>query len=63
MLLSVATLTACQTTTAISEKPTINTLAACDVLRPIYWSKKDTLKTIAQIKELNAIGKKACGWK
>lgn len=50
----------CQTT-ASSEKTTIDTLAFCDVARPIWWSKKDTLKTIEQIKVHNAIGK-ACGW-
>jgi hypothetical protein len=54
------TLAACQTT-GFSEKTTIDTLAFCDVARPIWWSKKDTLKTIEQIKVHNAIGK-ACGW-
>jgi hypothetical protein len=55
------TLTACQTTTDSNAK-TINTLAFCDVAQPIYWSRKDTLKTIEQVKIHNAIGK-ACGWK
>ena len=55
-------LAACQSTTGSSEKTTIDTLAFCDVARPIWWSRKDTLKTIEQIKVHNAIGK-ACGWK
>jgi hypothetical protein len=28
----------------------------------VYWSKTDTGKTIAQIKEHNAAGKALCGW-
>jgi hypothetical protein len=62
MLLSVVTLAACQTT-ASGEKTTINTLAFCDAAKAVLWSKKDTLKTIVQVKEHNAIGAKACGWK
>jgi len=38
-----------------------NSLAFCDAARPIYWSRKDTLKTIEQIKEHNAVGR-LCGW-
>jgi hypothetical protein len=35
---------------------------ACAAFAPVYWSKKDTDKTIAQIKEYNAAGKALCGW-
>lgn len=35
----------------------------CKAAAPIYWSDKDTDKTIAQVKELNAVGKKLCNWK
>jgi hypothetical protein len=36
---------------------------ACQSFEPIYWSKKDTPKTVAQIKEYNAVGEKICpGW-
>lgn len=41
---------------------TANTAAFCDIARPIYWSRKDTLATIQQIKTHNAVGK-MCGWK
>jgi hypothetical protein len=40
---------------------TIDTAAFCDLAAPIYWSKKDTLKTIEQVKLHNAVGKR-CGW-
>jgi len=52
-------LASCQTT-SLSD-PMTNSLAFCDAARPIYWSRKDTLKTIEQIKEHNAVGK-LCGW-
>ena len=41
--------------------PTTNALAFCDAARPIYWSTRDTPKTVAQIKQHNAVGK-ICGW-
>jgi hypothetical protein len=34
----------------------------CGVSKPIYWSDKDTAKTVAQIKEFNAVGRALCGW-
>ena len=58
-VLSVA-MASCQTMGS-GEKTTINVAAFCDVARPIWWSTKDTKKTIAQVKEHNAVGK-ACGW-
>ncbi len=51
-----AVLAGCQSTAKY--KPSI---AECQMFRPIYWSKKDTLKTVEQIKEHNAVGK-ICGW-
>jgi hypothetical protein len=39
-------------------KPSIS---ECQMFQPIYWSKKDTLKTVQQIKAHNAVGK-ICGW-
>lgn len=33
----------------------------CDIARPIWWSRKDTLETIKQVKVHNAVGK-MCGW-
>lgn len=50
----------CQTT-ASSER-TIDTAAFCDVARPIWWSKKDTVKTIEQVKAHNKVGQ-MCGWR
>ena len=40
---------------------TADTAAFCDMARPIYWSRKDTLATIQQVKLHNAVGK-ICGW-
>jgi hypothetical protein len=40
---------------------TTDTLAFCDAAKPIYWSAKDTPKTIEQVKIHNATGK-ICGW-
>lgn len=34
----------------------------CRVAEPITWSAKDTDRTIAQVKEHNAVGKSLCGW-
>lgn len=34
----------------------------CTVAAPIYWSTKDTDKTIAGVKEHNAVGKTLCKW-
>ena len=56
--LSAILLASCQTTSLPAQT---DTLAFCDAARPIYWSKKDTPKTVAQIKEHNAVGK-ICGW-
>ena len=50
-IISLVTLTACAKTT-VSSVPTDR--VAVQAFRPIYWSKKDTDKTIAQIKEHNA---------
>ena len=35
------------------------TSVAC-VFEPIYWSKRDTVETVRQIKEHNAVGKATC---
>jgi hypothetical protein len=36
----------------------------CEAARPIYYSRHDTLPTIAQIKEHNGVGQALnCGWK
>lgn len=55
---------ACNTMTGsadLKRMATTNTLAFCDAARPIYWSRKDTLETITQVKTHNAVGK-LCGW-
>ena len=58
-ILSLVTLTGCATPT-ISAAPTDKVF--CGAAQPIYWSKNDTDKTIAQVKEHNAAGKALCGW-
>ena len=35
----------------------------CALAEPILYSKADTELTKKQVRELNAIGKKLCGWK
>lgn len=59
-LLSAILLASCQTTGSAA-LTTTDRAAFCDVARPILWSARDTPKTIAQVKEHNAIGK-ICGW-
>lgn len=34
----------------------------CSLAEPIFYSKADTELTKKQVRELNAIGKKLCGW-
>jgi type IV pilus biogenesis protein CpaD/CtpE len=57
-ILSLVTLTSCATRTSLAV-PTDK--VAVQAFRPIYWSKKDTDKTIAQIKEHNAAYKAVSG--
>jgi hypothetical protein len=45
----------------IMRMATADTAAFCDIARPIYWSRKDTLETVKQVKAHNAVGK-ICGW-
>ena len=49
-------------TTMDSSAPISPVLTFCDGARPIYWSPKDTDKTIWAIKAHNNVGKQACGW-
>lgn len=48
--------------TDLLRQATADTAAFCDMARPIYWSRKDTLATIQQVKLHNAVGK-ICGWR
>lgn len=53
------TLTGCATTTGFG----VTTKAPfCSVAKPIFWSIGDTDKTIAQVKEHNAVGRELCHW-
>jgi len=55
-----STLTACQSTT-LSEGTDRATF--CQAAKAIYYSKHDTVPTIAQIREHNAVGVALkCGW-
>lgn len=57
------TLTGCVTTTGSAGRTSTSGKASfCAVAEPIYWSAKDTEKTIAQVKEHNAVGKQLCKW-
>lgn len=49
------------TTTDLSA-PTSSVLTFCDGAKPIFWSSKDTDKTIWAVKAHNRIGSEACGW-
>lgn len=57
-------LTGCVTTTGSNApiKAASGEAPFCKVAEPIYWSDKDSDKTIAQVKEHNAVGKKICNW-
>lgn len=58
--ITLAILTAsCATTTASSVQ---TDKVACQSFQPITWSAKDTVLTVAQVKEHNAAGKALCGW-
>ena len=60
MLISLSTLTACQSTT-LSEGT--DSVSFCNAAKAIYYSKHDTAPTIAQIREHNAVGVALkCGW-
>ena len=50
----------CATTSSSAPTKQAATKAACQSFEPIYWSAKDTPKTVAQIKEHNAVGEKIC---
>lgn len=58
-------LAACATTTGlnVSDAPAIadnKPLVACAVFQPIYWSEIDTVETIIQAKEHNAVWSRLC---
>lgn len=55
-----AILTASCATTTVSNVQTDK--VACQSFQPITWSAKDTVLTVAQVKEHNAAGKALCGW-
>lgn len=56
-ILLTGTLAACTPLTLFSgKKIRPATISFCDAGEPIYWSPKDTAKTVAQIKEHNAVG-------
>ena len=59
-ILSLVTLTSCATMIP-SAVPTDKVY--CNAALPIYWSKSDTDKTIAQVKEHNAAWKALCAAK
>ena len=62
ILCAALALTGCNVSESeIKRMATANTAAFCDLARPIYWAKKDTLATIQQVKLHNATGK-ICGW-
>jgi len=57
--MSLSTLMGCQTTTRSFETDT----GFCQISRAIYYSRRDTAPTIAQIREHNAVGVALkCGW-
>jgi len=56
VVVTTALLAGCQSTAKY--KPSA---AECNMFAPIYWSRKDTLSTIQQVKTHNAVGK-ICGW-
>ena len=45
-----------------TNRVTADALTFCEGAKPIYWSNKDTVKTVAQIKPQNKLGVEICGW-
>lgn len=60
MMLAGLLLTGCETTTDSGATDALR--VACMSFVPIRWSKLDTDKTLEQVREHNAAGKKLCGW-
>jgi hypothetical protein len=62
-LIALAALTQCQTmdssATTDGARQSFRP-AACAAFAPVYWSAKDTAKTIAQVKEHNAAWQALC---
>ena len=52
-------LAACQTMIPSS----VTRASFCDLAEPVRYSRLDTELTKKQVRELNAIGVKLCGWK
>lgn len=54
VLLPIILINGCKTTaTAVTD-------VDCDAFQPVQWSKKDTLKTVEQVKEHNAVWRSLC---
>ena len=49
-------------TTTDLDAPNSSVLTFCEGAKPIYWSVKDSDKTIWAAKAHNAVGRQACGW-
>ena len=47
-------ISACKTTGSVV------TNVDCEIFQPVKWSKKDTLRTVEQIKEHNAVWRSIC---
>jgi len=57
LTLALMSLASCQTTASVATDKSV----ACQVFKPIYWSKDDTVDTAKQITEHNAVWLKLCG--
>ncbi len=55
MLIGLTQIAACKMTASVV------TEADCEVFQPVRWSKKDTLRTVEQVREHNAVWKSLCG--
>lgn len=58
LILSAILLASCRTTDSAATTDAVR--AACAAFAPIWWSRHDTAKTVAQVKEHNAAWRAYC---
>ena len=66
LLSGLVMLAGCQTILGRSNATRVGLLGRapfCSVAEPITYSRRDTVETVKQIRELNAVGIELCGWK
>ena len=66
LLSGLLVLSGCQTIQGRSSATSAGLLGRapfCSVAEPITYSRRDTVETVKQVREHNAVGNELCGWK